>query len=658
MRARAGRFEAWRPAETATARHGSARGRVPPARQLPNSAVIQLMEAQGRTEGGGIDVPPAALLHRASGLFGSDLSSVELRPEAHPHAGSAIAAAQGEQVYLTSRAPPLSSTAGLHVLGHELAHVVQQRQARASGEGVLRDRGLEQEADAAGQALAKGAPVPAGLLRERMEDAESVGAPVQPFGSEEHKSLGDEGTEGESYQLGDGTETGSYNQTFELTHGDIVALSGDFFSSRELKRDGSPDPDFVVRLAEIPSTNPGRDPGTRDEVVYALSKAMPDDPRFKPHCTSRFPSGGPWARLSFSAAVRERVDTRYVRMAASNEEHFVAPDGAGPASSPNAASGYRGLHEHALRLAFAAGAAGQSEDPALMQEAAGQHFLTDHFAAGHLRTPRVAIDSWWRAIYPNFWDALRRRMARDVAVWINANDAVGWVATEGMIADTVMTEIQAQTASLPPLTFGDIVSLLAHDHDNAEGLWVTNDVGTSWKLFGDEHMDVSDANNRTREMAELAVSLGVSDVHTAHQLGSDSQSQSLAGDVLQLVRQRSESPARAGGARYAPEQILPRLDPATMENGDQCWRKPDFASLWATTMTTVSAATFGQAIDDALGSGHLRGELEGNASRFPEQQPAAKVFTVHPRRGYVEGFLGGLLSSPYTVLFAICEDSR
>ncbi|MDQ4089650.1 MAG: hypothetical protein M3163_05010, partial [Actinomycetota bacterium] len=46
---------------------------------------------------------------------------------------------------------------------------------------------------------------------------------------------------------------------------------------------------------------------------------------------------------------------------------------------------------------------------------AAQHYLTDAFAAGHLRTPVAAVRRYWKHRYPHFWDQLQRRVAADTA---------------------------------------------------------------------------------------------------------------------------------------------------------------------------------------------------------------------------------------------------
>ena len=129
---------------------------------------------------------------------------------------------------------------------------------------------------------------------------------VQRFDSFEHQSLGNGATGNAQVNMG-GTEPG---QQFELLHGDLVALSGDYFLT-----------DDLIRLAAVPGNN-GLAAGTRDEVIYALHEM--DKDRLQ---DTRFKAGGIWNKVTFSKEVKDAVDTRYNNLAAANNAHFVAPFG-------------------------------------------------------------------------------------------------------------------------------------------------------------------------------------------------------------------------------------------------------------------------------------------------------------------------------------------
>jgi hypothetical protein len=77
----------------------------------------------------------------------------------------------------------------------------------------------------------------------------------------------------------------------------------------------------------------------------------------------------------------------------------------------SAVRAYRRLHEVALDEACRLGRCRDDESRPMAKEAAAQHYLTDAFAAGHLRTPVTAIRHFWHHRYPQFWQSLQRKVA-------------------------------------------------------------------------------------------------------------------------------------------------------------------------------------------------------------------------------------------------------
>jgi len=108
---------------------------------------------------------PAATLGRMERSFGRDFSSVRIHSD-HEARASALALdarayTAGQHIVLGPRAPSLSSTAGQQLLGHELAHVIQQSHGGV-GEGIDPEPRLEAEAHRAGDAVAAGRPAKLG----------------------------------------------------------------------------------------------------------------------------------------------------------------------------------------------------------------------------------------------------------------------------------------------------------------------------------------------------------------------------------------------------------------------------------------------------------------------------------------------------------------
>ncbi|WP_430424693.1 DUF4157 domain-containing protein [Phenylobacterium sp.] len=97
---------------------------------------------------------PQAVLAKMEAAFGADFSAVRVHvgPQA-PRIG-AVAFTMGNDLYFAPGRFQPDSAQGQQLIGHELAHVVQQRQGRVrapgSGVAVVQDRVLEAEADRLG----------------------------------------------------------------------------------------------------------------------------------------------------------------------------------------------------------------------------------------------------------------------------------------------------------------------------------------------------------------------------------------------------------------------------------------------------------------------------------------------------------------------------
>lgn len=104
-----------------------------------------------RLSGAGEPQPMSpALRERFEPGFAADFSNIRISRGRIPEEMGVQAVAQGTDILLDSRA-------GMDVLGHELAHVVQQAQGRvAGGYPVVENAALEHEADVMGQRAAAG----------------------------------------------------------------------------------------------------------------------------------------------------------------------------------------------------------------------------------------------------------------------------------------------------------------------------------------------------------------------------------------------------------------------------------------------------------------------------------------------------------------------
>ena len=106
------------------------------------------------------------LLTPMESAFSTDFSAVRLHHNAsRALALNARAATEGEDIHLAPGEGDASKTSGRELIGHELAHVVQQRRSgirssHSGGPSILQSRPLESKAADAGHAAAAGRTVP------------------------------------------------------------------------------------------------------------------------------------------------------------------------------------------------------------------------------------------------------------------------------------------------------------------------------------------------------------------------------------------------------------------------------------------------------------------------------------------------------------------
>lgn len=630
-------------------------------------------------------------LDRMGEAFGADFSTVRLHQgDGVAEAHGAHALAHGDDIHFAAGRGPQDRA----LLGHELAHVVQQREGRvAAPQGkdgaIVADPALESEADRAGAAVARGEPVPS-EARARGGSSRVSGA-IQLFDSVgEHKRAGDEGSGGLEYvwaqdpahagtmKPGEAQDRLPTRKTklprdkhgeeqwcqpnqfeFRLTHGDIVMLSGDLFDPRDTAPDahGKPQPvkDSLFKLAATPSRDPGRQLLTQDEIIYAIYRENPTDIRFNNQCTVEQPGGGPWALYPrrFSPEVKRSVDNRFLRLAAENRDHFNQPDERqnGPGGERDSSGGaYHALHENAILQAYRAALHGDSAAEAFARDAAAQHFLTDAFSAGHIRTRRASIIAYWNARYPHFFQSVLRTMERTIAHALNRQSAlVTYVVPEStdlpipLVGKSFRSRVHEDIAALlkdaPPVTFGDTLGKIAHDVDNETGLWVVNDLGQKWRAYGDGHMYQADPDNRTPEMTRLAVKLSVDDISTAQVLGTIHAGgpEHKRDEVLNEVRDRTAAPAVAGLPRYGGEQIVPRPDPDRVaDNGAQNTTASTFDDLWDLPIRSDNdKVTYGARIRQAMQPGGAFYDLlKEKGDGLTDDNHG-----TNPRKAFFDGFL-------------------
>lgn len=497
---------------------------------------------------------------------------------------------------------------------HERSTIRRTRVASAPGPGRTRKGGsVQREVLAVQQAAGNRA----------------TAAALQRFVSTEHKLLGDVPTGARGVlpiTLADRQVT--------LTQGDVVALSGDWFRPDDHPVDG------LFHLATQPGKG-GGGVGTADEIAYAIQHFRAEehqapDPRF--------------VGVKPSDDVRDKVEARYRNLAAANAGHFVAPRGRGPdgqplpgpASEVSAGSNYRSLHERAIRDAFGFGRSGAPITAAIAREAAAQHFLTDSFSAGHLRTPAAAIREFWLAKYPLFWFNLKNKIALDTASELNRQDTnlASILGTVQMMYESIIAKINEVTASYPQISLGDLMAKVFHDYDNLVGL----DVGPG-RVFGDDtllkHPELlARGDNLTVELAHAAVLAGNADVEIAHGLGADPAHPADDAAVYTAVKTRSGMT----GDQYKPESMVPT---PTAANQPQQWQAPNFETLWDQPVEQGGTYTVGDMVQFELTPGsEIYGQLEALGEKFPPEDNTVPLNPLHPQRAYRNGFLAPIVANP------------
>ena len=511
--------------------------------------------------------------------FGTDFSDVKIHNSDESaqlsRSLNAKAFTVNNNIFFNSSQYQPETDSGKHLLAHELTHVVQQSPNKSSG----------------------------GL--------------VQRFESEEHQFLGDTATGKATYNLGT-------TDKFELTHGDILALSGDVFM-----------PEDLFKLAAIPGDK-GTKVDTRDEILWALQ-----DPRiwemraekglakrFAGQKDPRFAPGGAFAGFSFSDAVKNRVFERYQKLGAANAGHFVAPQGRDAKGKPipaanSSGSNYVKYHEVAIKLADAAGRANTSIDMAMANEAAAQHFLTDSFSAGHLRTPIAAIREYWGKKYPLFWFNLRHKIALDTAIEMTS----GTVVTTHYGYTQILEQVEAMAPTLPAVTLGDLIASVYHDFDNEHGL----NIKGGGKVFGDKHLDQGD----TEKLAIAAIKAGNDDITKAFANGKSVATAVPDPDLFAAIRKISGGV----GDKYAAQAMIPEPDKS---EPSQNWKAGDVSTLWDQKFLGAKGDTVGQVISRLVQGGPIAIQLRALGDRFPVDAPVVKS----PRASYLKGFVDKLQADP------------
>ncbi len=386
-------------------------------------------------------------------------------------------------------------------------------------------------------------------------------AAVQRFGSAEHVRIGNEAQPGRTVLL-----TG-YGR---ITVGEMIAL-GDYFGS-------------LTEMAALVGSMGG---WGREQIDYALWKVNPVSPSN--------PTGRPQPAVSASA--QEAVNGRYYRLAARNQTHFSTGSAPGQSNREQYVAG----HTEAIRAAYFEGLSPLTVRPWnwQAQEAFAQHFLTDAFSGGHIRTPRGEIQRHWDSLYPGFRSNLIQMIACWMASYVNDRDNVGWVQTVDQLTEKIAADVSARGGEkLSSFSIGDLVSKVMHDADNA-GLDVVSAQGPGgaaggpvrWRAVGDDLLFPANPDadaTMTQRMVKEAVRLSFEEGNRAYSAGVS------GGSGLAAL-------TRPDAFRALP--LIPTADPASTANPTYPWAAPSIRALPANIRGLIAAAfTPGHEIRNGLDS--------------------------------------------------------
>ncbi len=322
------------------------------------------------------------------------------------------------------------------------------------------------------------APLAGVLALQRSAGNAAVTRALQRFTGPEHRDLGD--IAGRDIDLGNGVV---------LTWGQVVAIAGDEYETHQELEAAVATQDGRARL---------RAKLEHDGVPGAIAAKLPAPTRTQ----------------------REEEKRNYVLLAMRNQGHF--PD--------DAMKLWREHHAEALNAAMLAGLTGnpQGMQRARLIEAFGEHFLTDSFSGGHIRTPRREIGDWyagnWGPVHAGtaiFY--LRERMIDGIA-----QQVAGLAAplARGRVAAVIEPQVDAAVAKLGGVAgfgrllgsvVGGAVSGAIHDAEGRRGVMVTSqDHPQPWLAKGDSNLAASRDSSRQAEQAILAAR---DDLDTAFLIG-------------------------------------------------------------------------------------------------------------------------------------------
>jgi hypothetical protein len=327
------------------------------------------------------------------------------------------------------------------------------------------------------------------------------------------------------------------------------------------------------------------------------------------------------AEPALADAEKKAIRNRWYKELSNNADHFGAA----------AIDAYEQHHLTALTTAYLAGFECRTMDGARLEEAVAQHYLNDLFSAGHIRTPRSEIKSWYQSQFPTSGKRLVRYMANTVADNMKKLDGTLNILDNvtGQFSSGVEDSIVAQAGPvLETASLGDIVGGAYHDEDN-KGLDVVSDCdplgnpvagGYAWHAIGDEKLNGADGD-MTKKMALAAMKASLAELDVIQQQGIKAAAgPARSPDAVKALA----GLAASAFAPFKAKKFIPRVNPAKPAK-ERKWKWNELDPEFKTALDTyMKGRIFWQLVG-------VTGSIE-EIKKF--KVPLFGEFTVKPRAAY------------------------
>jgi len=455
---------------------------------------------------------------------------------------------------------------------------------------------------------------------------------LQHFAGPEHRRIGDEA-------FGNLPTTVVYDEKgTTLTVGEMIAIAGDYFED-------------YFQMKELARTAKGR-----LVLKCALAKAT-DQPCNLPKNYE---------------SISTEVEDEYRRLAGKNVTHFSA--------GGTAWATYLKWHTAAMVHAFDAG---NESDPkawreAISKEAFAFHFLTDSFSSGHVRTPRIEMEEWYAAKYPDamvrliamfgsfMYDQLRKRNTKLNIV--GAIPVLGFLPRY-FVQKSARGNVQP---TLRKFSLDDLLADAIHDYDGDNGLDVVSQLdstgkavrgGHHWTAYGDGKLFAPAIpvqakpghppfdfrkSEETRKMVKAAVKASMNELQVIRQAGRKNGGRKVV-DRVALMKKALNIPPGLWN-KFAAGGYIPKEDRTSTRNtkltpgGPLEWR-------WG-QLSTIAYSTVDQLVKTRY-AGHF-----ARAASLQDDKVKFKGVTIGGVKASINAFSLLLKSDGITIMEKLVGKAR